>query len=98
MSDCFIRYMPFPNSSVKAATFPNDDGTFDIYLNARYSDQELRAALRHELQHIRLGHFYSDDPVRQKENEADAPPASCAIPPAELPEELLLCLNHPVTP
>lgn len=70
-SDYYIRRLPFPNRSVKAATFPNDDGSFDIYLNTLYPASVQEAALRHELEHIRLGHFYSDKPIREKENEAD---------------------------
>lgn len=71
MTDYYIRRLPFPNRSVKAATFPNDDGTFDIYVNTLYPPADQEAALRHELEHIRLGHFYSDAPIRQKEAEAD---------------------------
>lgn len=71
MNEYYIRRLPFPNRSVKAATFPNDDGTFDIYLNTLYPEPVQEAALRHELEHIRLGHFYSDKPIREKENEAD---------------------------
>ncbi len=71
MTDHYIRRLPFPNRSVRAATFPNDDGTFDIYLNTLYPAEEQETALRHELEHIRLGHFYSDAPIRRKEAEAD---------------------------
>ena len=82
MNDVYIRRLDFPNRSVKAATFPNDDGTFDIYLNTLYSEEELQQALRHELEHIRLDHFYSEKDVRQKEREADgdlAPPPEPAV-------------------
>lgn len=71
MTDHYIRRLPFPNRSVKAATFPNDDGTFDIYLNTLYPPAEQEAALLHELEHIRLGHFYSEAPIHRKEAEAD---------------------------
>lgn len=71
MADYYIRRLEFPNRSAKAATFPNDDGTFDIYLNTLYPEGELRAALEHELRHIELGHFYSDKSILQKEREAD---------------------------
>ena len=74
----FVRRVEFPNTAVKAATFPNDDGSFDIYVNTRLSEAEQQRALEHELRHIRLGHFYSDAPIAQKEAEADgaAPPSS----------------------
>lgn len=67
----FIRRVEFPNRSVRAATFPNDDGTFDIYVNTLLSESEQQRALEHELRHIRLGHFYSDAPLAEKEAEAD---------------------------
>ncbi len=77
----YIRRLAFPNTAVKAATFPNDDGSFDIYVNTRLSEAEQQQALEHELRHIRLGHFYSDAPIEQKEAEADGktpPPDSPA--------------------
>ena len=70
-SEFYIRRLAFPNRSVKAATFPNDDGTFDIYLNTLYPEDVQEQALRHELEHIRLDHFYSDKPIAEKEAEAD---------------------------
>lgn len=67
----YIRRLPFPNRSVHAATYPNDDGTFDIYINTLLSESEQQRALEHELRHIRLGHFYSDAPLAEREAEAD---------------------------
>lgn len=92
MSDYYIRRLPFPNRSVRAATFPNDDGTFDIYLNTLYPAASQEEALRHELAHIRLGHFYSQKPIAQKEAEADGleppEPDTREIPLFSSPEEL----------
>lgn len=98
MSEYYIRRLEFPNRSVKAATFPNDDGSFDIYLNTLYSEPVQEAALRHELEHIRLGHFYSEKPIREKENEADGIFAGTgerphAIPLFTSPEELVCWLT-----
>lgn len=67
----FVRYLAFPNTSVKAATYPNDDGSYDIYVNTLLSPAQQEKALQHELEHIRLGHFYSDSPIEQKEAEAE---------------------------
>lgn len=67
----YVRRLPFPNRSVRAATFLNDDGTYDIYVNTLLTDSEQQRALEHELRHIRLGHFYSDAPIAEKEAEAD---------------------------
>ena len=94
----YVRRVAFPNTAVKAATFPNDDGSFDIYVNTRLSEAEQQRALEHELRHIRLGHFYSDAPITQKESEADgaappAPPDTRSVPvfpsPAALADWLL---------
>lgn len=82
MNEYYVRRLDFPNRSVKAATFPNDDGTFDIYLNTLYPPSVQEEALRHELRHIQLGHFYSEKSIRQKEAEADGHPLPEAPAPA----------------
>jgi len=77
-NEYYIRRLDFPNRSVKAATFPNDDGTYDIYLNTLYPPEVQEDALRHELRHIEFGHFQSRKSIRRKEAEADG-----LIPPEE---------------
>lgn len=52
-------------------TLPNDDCTFDIYINANLPEEWQRQALDHELEHIRRDHFYNEDPVWLNEQEAD---------------------------
>ena len=51
-------------------TLPNSDGTFDIYINQNLPEEWQEAALRHELNHIRMDHFYNEDPVAANEAEA----------------------------
>ena len=70
-SNIFIRIVKLPSDSVRAVTIPNDDGTFDIYINARLPEELQRKALEHELNHIRKDHFYNDDPVWVNEEEAE---------------------------
>ena len=65
----FVRTIPLPNA-VRAVTLPNNDGTFDIYINARLPEELQERALAHELEHIRRDHFYNDDPVWINEEEA----------------------------
>lgn len=65
----FIRMIPLPEA-VRAVTLPNDDGTFDIYINASLPELLQNRALEHELRHIKKDHFYNEDHVTQ--NEADA--------------------------
>lgn len=68
-SNIFIRLIPLPDT-VRAVTIPNDDGTFDIYINQNLPDELRNRALNHELEHIRRDHFYNDDPVWLNEEEA----------------------------
>lgn len=66
----FVRLIRFPSTAVRAVTLPNDDGTFDIYINERLPEELRQEALEHELKHIRKDHFYNDDPVWVNEAEA----------------------------
>lgn len=68
-SNIFVRAIPLP-LAVRAVTLPNDDCTFDVYLNANLPEELQRRALEHELEHIRQDHFYNDDPVWLNEQEA----------------------------
>lgn len=65
----FVRLIPLPDT-VRAVTIPNDDGTFDIYVNKNLPEELQDRALTHELEHIRRDHFYNDDPVWLNEEEA----------------------------
>lgn len=65
--------------TVHGMVVPNNDGTFDIYINGLLSPERMEEALAHELEHIREDHMYRMDcPVAQLETEADkvltAPP------------------------
>lgn len=65
----FARLVPLP-LAVRAVTLPNDDGTFDIYINANLPQELQECALQHELNHIRKDHFYNEDPVWLNEKDA----------------------------
>lgn len=69
-SSVFIRTVRLPEA-VRAVTIPNDDGTFDIYINEVIPQELQQRALEHELEHIRKDHFYNEDPVWVNEEEAD---------------------------
>lgn len=67
----YVRYLRLPRA-VKAVTLPNEDGSYDIYINSALPEATQRRALAHEQRHIRLGHFYDDcTPVAKAEQEAD---------------------------
>ncbi len=65
----FVRMVAFPDH-VRAVTVPNADNTFDIYVNEVLPKELQEKALKHELQHIKMDHFYNDDPVQKNEAEA----------------------------
>ena len=68
-SNIFVRLVSLP-VSVRAVTLPNDDYTFDIYINSNLPQELQQKALEHELKHIRKDHFYNDDPIWLNEKEA----------------------------
>lgn len=68
--EVFVYYIAFPYS-IKGVTTPNRDGTFSIYINSTLPLAQQKAALRHELCHVRGDHFYDGDGVAANEREAD---------------------------
>ena len=68
-NNIFVRMVPFP-AHVRAVTIPNNDCTFDIYINSNLPEELQQKALQHELNHIRMDHFYNSDPVAKNEREA----------------------------
>lgn len=95
----FVRILDLP-PAVEGVTLPNDDGTFDIYLNSRLSPRRRKECLEHELRHIFRDHFYSERPVEDLEREADGlTPASEPEPePKKAPEIVPAKLPEPETP
>ena len=71
--DYFLRFVRFPNRANLGAVIPNDDGTYDIYINTQWWPDEMwvRRVLQHEINHIILGHFEVLDRAIQ-EIEAEA--------------------------
>lgn len=55
----FVRYIEFP-MTVRGVTVPNDDGTFDIYINSLLCERKREDCLKHEIRHIMQDHFYDD--------------------------------------
>ena len=82
MTDTFVRLVPLP-AKVEGVTLPNDDGSFDIYINSRLSPARQQATLEHELRHIRHEHFYLDMPISRMERQADGEALNAVLhPPA----------------
>jgi len=57
--DYFLRFVRFPTRANPGAVIPNDDGTYDIYINTQYYPETewVRRIVDHEIRHIILGHF-----------------------------------------
>lgn len=66
----FVRIVVLP-PKIDGVTVPNDDGTFDIYINALLSEERQINRLEHEIRHISMDHFYEDMSVAVCEAEAN---------------------------
>jgi len=96
MIEHYIRLIELP-IAVEGVSVPNNDGSFDIYINSRLSPAMQQAALEHELEHLRREHFYIDLPIDVMERQADGEDTASALHP---PEGRIACfaseeaLNH----
>lgn len=68
--DYFIKLVDFPVCTCGGIIMLNDDGTYTILINSRLSHAQNLDSLRHELNHIKNGDFFRDDPIVQIEREA----------------------------
>lgn len=53
----YVRFIELP-PHIEGVTLPNDDGTYDVYINSLLSETQQREAVHHEVNHINLNHFY----------------------------------------
>ena len=82
MTDTYVRLVSLP-AKVEGVTLPNDDGSFDIYINSRLSPARQQETLAHEMRHIRHEHFYLDMPISRMERQADGEALNAVLhPPA----------------
>lgn len=70
--DYFIRVIDFPNWASPMCTVENEDGTYSVYLNGRYTREQWRNKFPHEQAHMENNHFQDERPIRELEAEADA--------------------------
>lgn len=69
--DYHVRLIHLPRT-VRGVTLPNDDGSFDVYINEALDREKQQKTLGHELEHIGRDHFYDDvKPLAAVEAEAD---------------------------
>lgn len=69
--DYFVCFWDFPNYASNMFCSPNDDGTFTICFNSRFTREQLLKDVPHEFRHILLNHFQDDRNVEELEAEAD---------------------------
>lgn len=66
----FVRLVSLP-AAIDGVSVPNDDGSFDIYINADLCEARRQECLEHELEHIMEDHFYQESKsVAQLEQHA----------------------------
>ena len=71
MNDVIVRVIDFPSTDVKGIIKEDAEGNYNVYLNARYNDEQQLMTWLHETAHADLGHLHADIPVRQMEEEAN---------------------------
>lgn len=71
MNDLIVRLIDFPSTDVKGMIKEDSNGDYNIYLNAKYNDEQQIMTWLHEVGHAKLGHLHSDIPVELKELEAN---------------------------
>lgn len=68
MDAVIIRIIDLPYK-VKGLTVKDENDDYNIYINSKLSNDARINTLRHEIEHIKKGHFYSFLPI--EEIEAD---------------------------
>lgn len=71
MDEIYVRGIRGFPRSVEAVTVLDGNGDYNVYVNAAMPPERQRRAWRHELVHIRQGHFQSPEPVVINELEAE---------------------------
>lgn len=82
MTDYYVRLVELPRT-VEGVSIPNDDGSFDIYINSLLSPLRRQEVLEHELGHIRREHFYLDMSLGLMERQAEGEPVNAVLHPPE---------------
>ena len=72
---CAVRVIDLPYKVGAMVAF-DEDGFASIYLNARWSLERQKKALRHELRHIENDDVYNDKDIQTIEREADWQPVN----------------------
>ena len=71
MNDVYYRVIDLP-PGIHGFVMEDPDGNFNVYLNARDSQERRLHTAEHERAHILLGHLRDSRPVSELEREAEA--------------------------
>lgn len=71
MNELIVRVIDFPSADVKGIIKEDENGDYNIYINAKYNDVQQMETYFHEVAHAELGHLHDDRPVMVKESEAE---------------------------
>lgn len=67
MEEVIVRLIDL---TVPGVTVLDEDGNYNVYINARLSFEERKKTLAHELRHIKKDHFFDDRMIAEIEKEA----------------------------
>ena len=70
MGDVIVRVVDLPTHRIGATVEEDENGDYNIYINARYGNIGQRKAYNHELDHIEHDDFYNDIPLKVCEARA----------------------------
>ena len=71
MGQIFIRGLALPGK-VRGVTIFAPDDDFVVFINTDLCEETQSKAIEHELRHIKMNHFYNEEPVIINEIEAGA--------------------------
>lgn len=67
--DFIVRLIDHKDTSIRGATFVDENGFASIYINARVSRVQQRKTQKHELNHIAKDDFYNQVPIDDAETQ-----------------------------
>lgn len=70
MNEIFVRTINLPHT-VRGVTVIDDNGDFNIYINAKLSPSQQIAVLEHEKRHINYDDFSSFEDIHKIERRAE---------------------------
>lgn len=70
MGEMIVRVVDLPSYRVGATVVEDENGDYNVYINARYGHNGQEKALRHELEHIRQDDFHNGKPIEICEENA----------------------------